>query len=157
MRRKTKASNERLQPALSRAPGPGPFLLTSVKDPRQNPPRPHPFLLTSFKYPPSTTPRPLAPYSSADPALPDLPVIGAPSTQIRNSQHMWVSRLIRGPWSYLKGLASASSQGCVAQTAGFVHFSLLFCCLWKCTAPSAPIGCQVLPRWSRKKRSSRPG
>jgi hypothetical protein len=115
------------------------------------------FLFTSFKDPPSTTPRPLAPYSSADPALPDLPVIGAPSTQIRNSQHMWVSRLIRGPWSYLKGLASASSQGCVAQTAGFVHFSLLFCCLWKCTAPPAPIGCQVLPRWSGKKRPSRPG
>ena len=97
---------------------------------------------------------------------------------------MWVSRLIRGPWSYLKGLASASSQGCAAQTAGFVaprarqrtHLPnnrlsypqhtllsnprpapLLFCCLWKCTAPSAPIGCQVLPRWSRQKRSSRPG
>ena len=106
MRRKTKASNERLQPALSRAPGPGPFLLTSVKDPRQNPPRPHPFLLTSFKYPPSTTPRPLAPYSSADPALPDSPLIGPPSPRIRNSQQMWASRLFSGMWSICTGIRS---------------------------------------------------
>ena len=143
------------------------------------------FSLLLLKTPLLNPPRPLAPYSSADPALPDSPLIGPPSPRIRNSQQMWASRLFSGMWSICTGIRSLVTRPAplrhpdswppgpanahTYRITGFHTRSilllsnprpapLLFCFIYgSAPVPPTQSGTRVLSRWSRKKRPSRPG
>jgi len=105
------------------------------------------------------SPRPLAPYSSPYLALPDSPVIGSPSAQIRNSQpYMGISFVY---WCmehlYWNNLYLVTGPA-PAQTRRICAL-LIIVLFFYGSAPLPPTqsGTRVLPRWSGKKRSYRPG